>query len=434
VGLGKLGLPIAAGIAAKGIPVVGVDLNEKTVQDVNQGRTPVFEPGLDELMAVAGGRLSATCDYRAAVSGTDATFVLVPTPSSDDGEFSLEYVLAACEEIAAVLSHKAGYHLVVLASTVSPGVTGGQVRSALESASGKRVGRDFGLLYCPEFFALGTVIRDFFNPDMVLIGESDHEAGECLGDLYRRTCDNDPPIIRTNFMNAELAKLAVNTYVSSKITYANMIAGLCEKLPGADVDVVTGVLGADSRIGPKYLKGALGYGGPCFPRDQLALRGLGRRLDVPVTLAEATHELNGLQIPRLADRVQAELPAGGAVAVLGLAFKPGTDFLVESQGLELVRVLAERNIEVKVYDPVAMEPAGRLLPRSAKCTYSLSECVQGADVVVLATPWPEFEMLDPAELAAGSKNPVVIDCWRMLDRSRFEAVTRYIPLGVGPPG
>ena len=184
--------------------------------------------------------------------------VIVPTPSGADGTFSTEFVLDACDSIGAGIAEKGSYHLVVLASTVMPGSTEGEIRSRLESVSGKTCGADFGLCYAPSFVALGSVVQDFLNPDYVLIGESDVKSGDLLEDLYKRVCQNDPPVVRMNFVNAELTKLATNTFVSTKITFGNMLAQFCESLPGANVDIVTNALGQDSRIGSTYLNGGLG--------------------------------------------------------------------------------------------------------------------------------------------------------------------------------
>lgn len=265
VGLGKLGAPTAACYAHKGFHVVGVDVNTQTVGMINEGHAPVFEPGLEEMIQANKVRLSATTEYGQAVLSSQITFILVPTPSNEHNGFSLRYVLEAIKEIGKVLRTKKDYHLVVVTSTVLPGATDNEIRPMLEAQSGKHCGSDFGLCYNPEFVALGTVIRDFLNPDFILIGESDAKAGELLTSCYQMLCDNRPSIVRMNAINAEITKLAVNTFVTTKITFANMLARICEKLPGADVDVVTSALGQDSRIGRKYLKGRSAMAGLVFP-------------------------------------------------------------------------------------------------------------------------------------------------------------------------
>src|SRR5581483_1221292 len=332
-GLGKLGAPLAACLAHKGFTVVGVDLDESKVAALAAGRAPVYEPGLAALIAKNRERLSATRDIQDAVQNSQATFVVVPTPSGADGAFSLRYVLPAMQAIGQALKHKADYHLISLTSTVMPGATGTQVLPMLEAESGKRVNADFGLCYSPEFIALGSVIRDMLNPDFILIGQSDERAGNLLTGIYQRLCDNQPPIAPMTFVNAELTKIAVNTFVTTKISYANMLAQVCENLPGADADVVTSALGLDTRIGKKYLKGAIGYGGPCFPRDNVAFATLAQRVGTRALLAEATDQTNRQQIERLANVVRANLPANGRAGILGLSYKPNTDVVEESQGV-----------------------------------------------------------------------------------------------------
>ena len=269
-GLGKLGAPMLAVFAHKGFEVIGTDLNPAFVDAINDGRAPVEEPGLAGMIAANRARIRATLDPAEAVAASDASFIIVPTPSGPDGFFRNDYLVSALEAIGRAIRAKAGYHLVVVTSTVMPGATGGILRETLERASGRRVGPDLGLCYNPEFIALGTVVRDMLNPDMILIGQSDAKAGDMLEAIYRQSVESRPDYQRMNWVNAELCKIAVNTYVTTKISYANMIAGMCDRLPGADADVVTHALGADSRIGRKYIKGAIAYGGPCFPRDNKA--------------------------------------------------------------------------------------------------------------------------------------------------------------------
>ena len=430
IGLGKLGSPMAACFAAKGFTTIGVDLNEAYVEAINEGRAPVFEPGLAEMLAEGRACLTATTDTVEAVAQTDATFLIVPTPSEQDGGFSLRYVLAACESIGRALQDKEGYHLVVLTSTVMPGSTGGPVREALEEASGKRAGADFGLCYSPEFIALGSVIRDFLHPDFLLIGESDERAGAALADIYRKAIDNDAPVARLNFVNAELAKISVNTFVTTKIAFANMLARICERLPEASVDEVTSALGLDSRIGAKYLRGAISYGGPCFPRDNIALASLARALGTSAHLAEATDASNRDGIQRLADLVAGKLPEGGTVAVLGLAYKPDTDVVEESPGLHLVRALADRGVDVVAFDPAA-GPNAKIALGSIDVRFPVSAiaAVHEADVVVITTPWQEFAALDGAAFARPGEPRVLIDCWRILTPDQLDGAAQYVALG-----
>jgi UDPglucose 6-dehydrogenase len=431
VGLGKLGAPIAACFAARGFHVIGVDADVQKVQAVAERRPPVVEPGLVEMLAAAGARLEATKDLESAVAASDATFIVVPTPSEPDGGFSLTYVLAACEEIGRAIGRVERYHLVVLTSTVMPGSTGGPVAAVLERASGKRCGTDFGLCYGPEFIALGSVIRDFLNPDFVLVGESDPRAGETLAAIYRRTCERPAPVARMNFVNAELTKLSVNTFVTTKISFANMLARICERLPGGDVDVVTRALGLDTRVGGKYFRGAISYGGPCFPRDNAALSALSRRLGAPADLAETTDRFNREQIEWLAEYVQRAVPAGGSAGILGLTYKADTDVVDEAPGLLLARALGTRGVAVCVFDPVGQRNAMTAMGHAVRFAPTAEDCVTRSDVVVVATAWPEFGTLATGIWSRPDSPRTVIDCWRWLGHLANVDGVRYVGLGVG---
>jgi UDPglucose 6-dehydrogenase len=428
IGLGKLGAPMAAVMAHKGHVVVGVDVNAQYVAAIQEGHAPLRETGLEEMIQANRERLSATTDYEEAVLATDATFIIVPTPSDPDGTFSLRNVMIAAEKIGAALRKKQGWHLVVLSSTVMPGSTGGKLLPALEASSGKKCGEGFGLCYNPEFIALGSVIRDMLNPDMILIGESDERSGEMLERFYTGVCDSNPHIRRMNHVNAELTKISVNTFVTTKISYANMLAQVCETLPGADVDVVTSAIGCDSRIGQKYLKGALGYGGPCFPRDNLAFSALARANGVQPILAEATHQLNQSQAPRLAKWILARLPKGGTAGVLGLSYKPNTEVIEESQGLALARHLLSVGVPVVVYDPAAMENARSQLSGKVTFAASAADCARQADVLAITTPWAEFRDISPNDFKS---HGTVLDCWRLLDKAALGAAVEYLALGLG---
>ena len=431
VGLGKLGAPMAACFAAKGFRVVGVDVDERKVQAINRGEAPVFEPQLSDILSSAHGRLEATQDVQAAVLTTSITFIVVATPSEPDGGFSLRYVVPVCEHIGRALRRKGGFHIVVLTSTVMPGSTAGDVRRILEETSGLRAGESFGLCYNPEFIALGSVVRDFMNPDFLLIGESDPRSGKTLEDVYHRVCENKPRVARLNFVDAEIAKLAVNSFVTTKISFANMLARICEGLPGSSVDQVTGAIGMDSRIGARYLKGAISYGGPCFPRDNLALAALARRVEAPSDIAQATDNFNRAQIRWLADVTQLCLPDRGVVGILGLTYKPNTDVIEEAPGWLLAQELRSRAVSVVVFDPAAHTKTKAVLASGVEVASTARECIAKADVTIIATPWPEFAKIEGTSWARSSAARTVIDCWRGFGFLEMLEGINYICLGTG---
>ncbi len=431
VGLGKLGACTAACFAHKGFSVTGVDVSPRTIELVNAGQPPVYEPGLAELMAKSRDRLRATSDYFEAVRESDVTFIIVPTPSEEHGGFSLKYVKQAGVELGRALKKKAGTHLVVLSSTVMPGSTEYALLPILERESGRRCGEGFGLCYSPEFIALGSVIRDFLNPDFALIGEADSVAGERLAAIYLALFDNQAPIQRMSLVNAELTKIALNTYVTTKITFANLLAEVCERLPGADVDVVTSALGLDSRIGRKYLRGALGYGGTCFPRDNIAFSYLLDQMGVAAELPRCVDRSNRRQAHRVAALAKAALrDESGTVGVLGLAYKPLTNVVEESQGIEIARCLASEGVRVLVYDPVAIEEARKVLKDSVEYADSVEQCAKESEVLVVATPWAEFET-HGLVCGESSRKPVIIDGWRLLRARPVGNAANYVGIGLG---
>ena len=423
IGLGKLGLSLAAVLAERGFQVVGVDVDERRVSSVNRGLSPIFEPGVGLLVRSNRDSLVATTDHDKAVMETDATFVVVPTPSNSSGEFSIEFVKSAARMVGKALSKKRGYHLVVVTSTVMPGAMERDVKPALEKASGKKCGRDFGLCYNPEFIALGEVVKGLLSPDLILIGESDRAAGDVLTWIQRHVCASSTPVERMNFVNAEVAKIAINSYVTMKMSFANTLAEICERLPKGDVDKVTRALGRDTRIGPAYLKGAIGYGGPCFPRDNVAFARFARRLGVNAELARGTDRTNKRQLRRIVALIEKHgSPSSSRIGILGLAYKPNTNVTEGSQPLELARVLARKGFEVHVYDPaMARIPVQAL---NFKLEGDAKECVANTDICVIATPWASFAEIEKAAF----KDKLVLDCWRLLDGGD-EISTRYLPLG-----
>ncbi len=432
VGLGKLGASMAAGIASHGHQVIGVDVNHRAVELVNAGHAPVQETGLDELIGANRARIRATQDHDDAILNSELTFVIVPTPSDERGAFSLQYASFAFRAIGQALAKKRGYHTVVLTSTVLPGATRFGLVPILERYSGRTCGTDFGLCYSPEFVALGSVIRDFLNPDFLLIGEFDARSGEHLEQCYTEIVANKAPARRMSLENAELTKISVNAYVTTKITFANMLAQLCQRIPGGDVDVVSGALGMDTRIGKKYLTGGLGYGGPCFPRDNVALGFIANALGVPADLPTTTDRLNRSLSERVSDVFRRRIGRETTVAVLGLSYKPFSHVIEESAALALVRHCLQHGIRVVGYDPLAGEMANSELKGRAVILDSAKDCLAQADIVVVATPDPEFAALTPADFTKGGRQVVVVDFWRTLagglaDQPGIE----YIPYGRG---
>ena len=428
-GLGKLGLPMAAVFAESGHEVVGVDPVQPVVDALNEGRVLIDEPGLPEMIAANRERISATTDYADAIPGAEMTFIIVPTPSGDDGAFINDYVVTALEQIGAVLRDNPQPHLVAVTSTVMPGATAAVLAPAFEGALGRPLGDGVSLCYSPEFIALGSVIRDLQTPDFVLIGADDEVEGQRLADFYLGIGGGrDVPVQVMNWVNAELAKISVNSFVTMKITYANMLAGICEGLPGGDVDVVTQAIGLDTRIGRRYLKGGPPFGGPCFPRDNRALGVAAETVGAPWDLAAATDRMNDGLAERIADAVTQATSEGDTVAVLGLAYKDNTPVVEESAGAKVAAALAARGRTVVVHDPIA-DAAHSPLLSGVEFTqaHDVQAAVGDAAAVVVVGDDPAYDCLPASLLPAGV---LIVDCWRRFSNASWPVGCAYTAMGL----
>jgi UDPglucose 6-dehydrogenase len=431
IGLGKLGLCSAACFALKGIEVIGVDINKDIVNAVNNGVAPFYEPELQESITSVKGKLRATQDYKEAIRKSDITFIITPTPSRRDGHLSDEYIRDVLKHLSLALKEaNKRYHLFVITSTVSPGTVDGSIIPLIESVSGKKIHEDFGVCYNPEFIALGSVIKDFLNPDIVLIGESDKFAGDKLEKIYKIVCENKPYIARMSLVSAEITKLSLNSYITVKISFANTLANICEAIPGANIDDVTRALGADKRVSPYYLKGGPSFGGPCFPRDNRAFVAFAKKYGSDAMLIKTTDAVNMRQIGHIVDRVLSSLSDGNkkAVSVLGLAYKPNTTIIEESLGVKIIEELLKKtDIEIIAYDPLAMDNARTHFGDNILYASSVEHCVSYSSLSIITTQHEEFRSIDDSFII---HNPTtIIDCWRIVDPSRLGKTVRYIALG-----
>jgi len=432
VGLGKLGLCLAACFAEKGFETLGVDIEEQVVEKVNQGEAPWFEPGLDELLAKhAGKRLRATVHHREAIEQTDFTFVLVATPSNPDGTFSNRFVEAALRSLGGALREsKKDHHLFVISSTVMPGSTEGTFIPLLEKHSGRKLNEGFSVCYDPDFVALGNVIKGFLRPDLVIIGESSPEAGERVEGIHRQMCENEPVISHMSIINAELAKVCLNVYITLKISFANSIANLCECIPGADVDAITKAIGVDRRISPYYFQGGLAFGGTCFPRDTKAYMTLAEKYGAQADLVHAVDRVNQYQNEHLVEVVLRELEnaENKTVGVLGLAFTSNTPVVTESPAIKFIAELLKHDIRVVAYDPLAIDNARTVFGSAVEYVHSAESCLKQAGLVVLSLR--SSELKEAVENHTPNHPMTVVDCWRILDKELAgHPNIRYVPLG-----
>lgn len=431
VGLGKLGLGLSLSFAVSGLKVLGVDVNENVVQSIQRGKSPIVEPRYQELIEEVGSRFKATRNHAEAIEKTDVTFILVATPSIGDGRFSNRYVKSALKSLADAFGKSdKPYHLFVISSTVVPGSTNKSFIPLLEQYSGKKLNQDFGVCYDPDFVALGSVMRDFLNPDLVVIGESDKRAGDIVAAIHEKTCQNKPVVSRMPIISAEVAKVSLNAYITMKISFANTLANICEKIPGADVDAITNAIGVDRRISPYYLKGGLAYGGACFPRDTKAFITIARQFGNDAELIKATERVNEYQNRHLAGLVLSHMSDDKSVSVLGLAFKTNTPVVDESPAVRLIQELVNEDIDVTVFDPLALESTHAVFDDEIAYANSTEECLSSSSVCVITLQDTEYKRV--AESFIPEKSLTIIDCWRVLDPAKLHERITYIGLGRAP--
>ena len=411
IGTGYVGLVSGACFADFGHSVVCVDKDESKIERLLNGEIPIFEPGLDELVAsnVAAGRLAFTTDLKEAMAGADAVFIAVGTPSRrGDGHADLSYVYAASEEIAALI---ADYTVVVTKSTVPVG-TGAEVEAIIQKVRPDLTpGAGFSVASNPEFLREGAAIDDFKRPDRVVCGVEDDKAKDVLAELYRPLFLNETPIVFTARVTSELIKYAANAFLATKITFINEMADLCEQV-GADVQAVARGIGLDKRIGSKFLHAGPGYGGSCFPKDTLALVRTAQQYGAPVKIVEAVVEVNDARKKSMAGRVKDAVGgdlSGKTVAILGLAFKPNTDDMRDAPSLDIIPALLEAGAGIRAHDPEAMEEAARHFGDRITYCHGPYEALDGADVLLLVTEWDEYRALDLDRARGMLKQPVIVD-------------------------
>jgi len=406
IGSGYVGLVSGACFADFGHHVTCVDKDESKIAALKRGETPIYEPGLAELIAtnVAQGRLSFTTDLKPAVSNAEAVFISVGTPSRrGDGHADLSYVYAAAREIAQAMSH---FTVVVTKSTVPVG-TGDEVERVIRN---ERPDAEFAVVSNPEFLREGAAIRDFKHPDRIVVGTADPRAKEVMSELYRPLYLNAAPMLYTGRRTAELTKYAANAFLATKITFINEVADLAEKV-GADVQEIARGIGLDNRIGSKFLHAGPGFGGSCFPKDLLALVKTSQDNAVPLRIIETVVAVNDQRKRAMARKVADAL--GGqlrdrTISILGLTFKPNTDDMREAPSIPLITALNDMGAKVRVYDPVGMEQAKKVIENVTYCENAY-DCAKGGDALVIVTEWEQFRALDLKRLKGAMARPVMVD-------------------------
>jgi UDPglucose 6-dehydrogenase len=417
IGTGYVGLVTGACFSEFGVDVVCVDKDESKIERLNRGEIPIYEPGLESLVAanVMAERLSFTMDLNEAVKGADAVFIAVGTPSRrGDGHADLSYVYSAAAEIARNLN---GYTVVVTKSTVPVG-TGNEVEKIIRNA---RPDAKFDVASNPEFLREGSAIEDFMRPDRVVIGTDSEAAQEVMKKLYRPLFLIETPILFTSRQTAELIKYAANTFLATKITFINEIADLCEKV-GADVQDVAKGIGLDGRIGGKFLHAGPGYGGSCFPKDTLALVRTAQIFESPLRIVEAVVDVNDKRKKQMAGRIIEACGGsveGKTIGILGLAFKPNTDDMRDAPSLDIVAALQAAGATIRAYDPESMTEAKSMMEDVIWCENAY-EVMEEVDALSIVTEWNEFRALDLERMKSLLKDPILVDLRNIYDADEME--------------
>jgi UDPglucose 6-dehydrogenase len=436
VGLGYVGLSTAVCLASRGFAVIGIDVDKNRVKALQNGKSPIHEQGLDPLLrsSLRKKTLTVRSNYE-GLARSKTIFITVGTPSKPDGGIDSEFVEAASKDVGRQLASARGYHLVVVKSTVTPGTTEGLVRRILERESGKKAGVDFGLASNPEFLHEGSAIRETFHPDAVVIGGFDRRSKNTLVKVYDSFYGKRPSTILTSPSNAEMMKYAINAGRAVQLSFVNTVANLCSRIPGCDYDEVRKGLEVVARMDPRYLVAGLGFGGSCLPKD---CRALGANLrsaaagDEMIAAALSVNEGQVKEAVKLAEKLGGSLD-GKRVAILGLAFKAGTDDLRESVAIALARALVKMGAEITVYDPVAMENAKRLLGSQVAYAKTARDCINGSECAFVATGWEDFKRLGPGDFKELMAKPIVVDGRRIYDQERFfRAGVGIATIGTGP--
>ncbi|MDZ7687728.1 MAG: UDP-glucose/GDP-mannose dehydrogenase family protein [Halobacteriales archaeon] len=396
IGSGYVGTTVAACLADAGHEVVNIDIDEDIVASINEGVAPIHEEGLDELVAEYGGnRLRATKEYD-AVTDTEITFLCLPTPSREDGSVDLTAFEAGVSSLGDALAEK-DEHIVVVKSTVPPGTA--------ESVVAPAFGSHVHVVSNPEFLREGTAVSDLRSPDKVVVGSESAEARAKVLKAYEGVHQNEPAVVEMTNSEAELVKYANNAFLAAKVSLVNELGNISKEL-GVDAYEVLDAVGLDDRVSSRFLRSGLGWGGSCFPKDVDAIRAVARDEGYDSPLLNAAIEVNDLQPKRAVELLERHInPKGSRIAVLGLAFKPGTDDVRNSRAIDLAELLVERGAEVVAYDPEASENARTVLPESVEIVSSAEDALEGADAVVVATAWEEFDGVS----LDGMNEKVVID-------------------------
>lgn len=426
--MGFVGLTLAVFLSSKNCKVIAIDKNKDRIAQLEKGRSPIFEPNLEESLRKIPKKSLLFSSTFSDLDDAEFVFVTVGTPSNDSGGISLKQIEFVCEQIQVWLKKKNHHPVIIIKSTVIPKTLESIVKPILIK-SGKLPEKDFGLVSNPEFLREGNALFDTINPHAIVIG-GEKESGLKLKHFYEKIYSKKIPIILTNSVNAELIKYANNAFLATKISFINTIANICQILPGTNVDEIAKAIGIDPRIGAQFLKAGPGYGGSCFPKDVRALIKFSKNNGFPPILLEATQKTNTNQINIIFNLMKKQLKkiSGSTISILGLAFKENTSDIRESVSLELINILLKYNAKIKVHDPQAIKNTKTIFGDKIIYCTTVEQCLKDSDCAVVLTPWKEYTELN-SEHFKKMKHNLVIDTRRIIPR-KFSNI-QYIGLGIG---
>ena len=429
-GMGHVGL-VTALFFAHYYQVIGVENDHRKLDQLRRGKPIFYEPGLNETLKANSGKMYFVGDAGYAVANSEISFIAVGTPTKPNHSQDLSSLSSVLQEIGEAIQEKTESHLVVMKSTMLPGTTEKIVIPRLETISGKSHGEGFTVLVNPEFMREGEAFKDMQNPNKIVIGASNPASAGRLEKFYKGIYEDRVPIIKTNYINAELIKYAQNAFLATKVSFVNSIANMCEKIPGADMEIVSKAIGLDPRISPYFLRAGLGYGGSCLPKDVKSLSRFGRMIGYELKLLEVVDQVNNQQPIRAVKLAEACLGSlqDQVVSLFGLAFKPGTDDIREAPSLLIIDYLLSKGAKIRVCDPKAIHRVESLYGSHVEYSGSVEDCLEGSDCCIIVTEWEEFSNID-SKLFLRMRTPLVIDGRRVL--KTVPKSVKYHAIGLGP--
>ena len=430
VGLGFVGLSFVSVLGSKGYDVVGIDNNKKKIMMINEGKSPFFEPRLENTLKVA---LKKKAKFYTSINeltnNCDLIFVTVGTPQSKKGNIDLSMIKLVSNELSTVIKKSSNKPIIIIKSTVTPETTNKVIKPILEKKSGKKVDRDFGLITNPEFLRESQAIYDTSYPHAVILGGNQNRFMKKLTKFYK-TFHGETPIIQTNLQTAEMIKYANNSFLATKISYINQIAKICEKIPGTNIDDISRTIGLDPRIGELFLNAGPGYGGSCLPKDVKAIINFSSKLGIKPSLLDAVDKINREQVNHIVKLIEKNCGKikNKKITILGLSFKPKTDDVRDSVSLELIKELLKKDVNVTVHDPKAINNVKEIFKNKINYENSISNAIKNSFCMVIMTAWPEYKKISNNEIKL-MKKAIIIDSQRILLNKKINF--NYHAIGIG---